>query len=57
MSGSIREGLSVIFRKILGEISRITKVRHFLIPKAITLLNPKILGSLFSTKNSLTLEV
>ena len=57
MSGSIREGLSVIFRKILGEISRITKVRHFLIPNAITLLNPKILGSLFSTKNSVTLKV
>ena len=52
MSGSTWEGLSVIFRKILGEILRITKV-----PNAITLLNLKFLGSLFSTKNSLTLEV
>ena len=57
MFGSTREGLSVIFRKIVGEILRITKVRHFLIPNAIILLNPKFLDSLFSTKNCLTLEV
>ena len=48
------KGLSIIFPKILVEIWRITKVRHFLIPNAIIFLNPKILGSLFSTKNSLT---
>ena len=35
----------------------ITKVRHFLVPLAVTYLNPKILGFLFSTKNSLTCEV
>ena len=39
--------LSIIFPKILDEIWRITKLRHFLIPLAITFLNPKILGSLF----------
>ena len=37
-----------------GEIWRITKVRHFLVSLSIAFLNPKILGSLFSTKNSLT---
>ena len=53
------KGLSIIFLKILDEIWRITKVvGHFLIPNAITFLNPKILGSLFfSTKNSLTWEI
>ena len=40
--------LSIIFPKILDEIWRITKLRHFLIPLAITFLNPKILGSFFS---------
>ena len=50
------KGLSIIFPKILDEIWRITKVRHFLIPLSITFLNPKILGFLFSTKNSLTWE-
>ena len=30
-------------------------MRHFLIPLAIKFLNPKILGSLFCTKNSLLL--
>ena len=49
------KGLSIIFAKILDEIQRITKMRHFLIPLAIKFLNPKILGSLFSTKNSLLL--
>ena len=48
------KGLSIIFPKIFVEISRITKVRHFLIPNTIIFLNPKGLGSLFSTKNSLT---
>ena len=48
------KGLSIIFPKILVEIWRITKVRHFLIPNAIIFLNTKVLGSLFSTKNSLT---
>ena len=42
------KGFSIIFPKILDAIWRITKVRHFLIPLAITFLNPKILGSLFS---------
>ena len=41
------KGLSIIFPKILDEIWRITKVKHFLILNAITFLNPKILGSLF----------
>ena len=36
---------------------RITNVRHFLIPNVITFLNPKILGSLFSTKSTLLWEV
>ena len=40
--------LSIIFPKILDEIWRITKLRHFLISLAITFLNPKILGSFFS---------
>ena len=44
------------FPKILDELTSITKVRIFLIPLAITFLNPKILGSLFSTKNSPTWE-
>ena len=48
------KGLSIIFPKILVEIWRITKVRHFLIPNAIIFLNTKVLGSLYSTKNSLT---
>ena len=47
----------MIFLKILDAISRITKVRHFLIPLSITFLNPKILGFFFPTKNSLTWEV
>ena len=51
------KGLIIIFPKILDEILCITKVRHFLIPLAITFLNPKILGCLFSTKNNLTWEV
>ena len=49
------KGLSIsIFPKILDAISRITKVRHFLIPLSITFLSPKILDFVFSTKNSLT---
>ena len=51
------KGFTVIFPKILDEIWRITKVRKYLVPLAITFLNPKILGSLFSTKNCLTYEV
>ena len=42
-----------MFWKILAEILLI-QVKNFLIPPAITFLNPKILGSLFSTKSSLT---
>ena len=42
------KGLSIIFPKILDEIWRITKVRHFLIPLSTTFLN--------SMKNSLTWE-
>ena len=50
------KGLSIIFLKILDEILPVTNVRHFLILN-VTFLNPKILGSLFSTKNSLTWDV
>ena len=45
---------SFIFPKILDAISPITKVDFFLIPLSVTFLNPKILGFLFCTKNSLT---
>ena len=48
------KGFSIIFLKLFGAIYQITKVRIFLIPLSITFLNPKILGFLFSTKNSLT---
>ena len=48
------KGLSIIFPKILEAICRITNVRHILIPLSIIFLNPKILGFLFFTKNSLT---
>ena len=48
------KGCSIIFSKILDAIYQITKVRIFLIPLSMTFLNPKILGFLFSTKNSLT---
>ena len=42
---------SIIFPKTVDEIGRITKVSHFVIvPNAITCLNPRTLGSLFSTK-------
>ena len=51
------KGLSIIFPKILDAIWRITKVRHFLITLSILFLNPKIVGFLFSHKNSLTWEV
>ena len=51
------KGLSIIFRKFLDEILRITKEIYFLILNAITFLYPKSLSSLFSTKNSLTWEV
>ena len=51
------KGLSIIFPKILDEFWPITKVKHFLILNVTTVLNPKILGSLFSEKNSLTWEV
>ena len=49
--------LSIIFREILDAIWRFMKVKHFLLPLSITFLNPKMLGFLFSTKNSLTWEV
>ena len=45
------EGFSVIFPKILGAIARFTKVRIFLIPLSIKILNPKILGFFFSYEN------
>ena len=48
------QGFSIIFPKILDAIWRITKERIFLIPRSITFLSPKILGFLFSTKNTLT---
>ena len=48
------KGFSIIFRKILDAIQRITKKKNFLIPLSITFFNPKILGFLFPTKNSLT---
>ena len=51
------KGLSIIFPKILDAIRRVTKVRHFLIPLSIAFFNSKILGFLFSTKNSLTWAV
>ena len=45
------EGLSVIFPKInYDAIKRVTKVRIFLVPLSITLLNSKILGFLFPRK-------
>ena len=44
------KGLSIIFPKILDEIWCITKVRHFLIPLAISFMNPKILDVLFLRK-------
>ena len=50
------KGFIIIFPNILDAIWRITKVRHFLIPLAITFVNPKIVGSLFSTKKNLTWE-
>ena len=50
-------GLSTFSPKILDAIWLNTKVRHFLIPFSITFLNPKILGFVFSQKNSLTWEI
>ena len=47
-------GFSIIFPKILDAISRFTKVTIFVFPLSVTFLNPKILGFLFSTKNSPT---
>ena len=38
--------LSIMFPKILDEVWRITKVRHFLIPLSTTFLNQKIEGFL-----------
>ena len=47
---------SIIFPKTVDEIGRITKVSHFVIvPNAITCLNPRTLGSLFSTKKQTNL--
>ena len=54
------KGFSVIFPKILAAIKHTRtarKVRIFLIPISFAFLHPKILGFLFSTKNSLTLGV
>ena len=48
------KGFTIIFPKILDAFKRITKVGIILIPLSITFLNSKILGFLFSTKNSLT---
>ena len=45
------EGFSVIFPKInYDAIKRVTKMRIFLVPLSITLLNSKILGFLFPRK-------
>ena len=44
------KGFSIICPKILDAIQRVTKVRIFLIPLSIILLNPKILGFLFLRK-------
>ena len=48
------KGFGSIFPKFLAAIYHITKERIFLIPLSITFLNLKILGFLFSSKNSLT---
>ena len=48
------KGSSIIFPTILEAICPTTKVRHFLIPLSIALLNPKIIGFPYSKKNSLT---
>ena len=45
----IYKGFRIIFPKILLAILGIRKVRIFLIPLSMTVLNPKILGFLFST--------
>ena len=47
-------GFSIIFPKILHAISRFTKVTIFLFPLSVIFLKAKILGFLFSTKNSPT---
>ena len=47
-------GFSNILPKILDAIQRSMKMKILLILLSITFLNPKILGFLFSAKNSLT---
>ena len=51
------KGLSIIFPQILDAIWHDTKEGHFLIPRSIAFFNSKILGFLFSTKNSITSAV
>ena len=48
------KGFSIIFPKILEAVQRIDGNENFLIPVSIIFSNPKVLGFLFSTKNSLT---
>jgi len=57
LSLRIYKVFSIIFPKIVDVIQRITKVRIFLIPLSVTFVNPKILGFLSCTKNSLTWAV
>ena len=51
------KGFSIILPRFLDAIQRIIKVRIFLILVSTTFLNPKVLGILFCTKNSLTWAV
>ena len=51
------KGFSIIVPKILDAIYHIMKVKNFFIPLSITFLNPKILGFLFPSKNSLACGV
>ena len=57
MSFRIYEGFSVIFPTKLLQFNVLRREMFFLIPLSITFFNLKILGFLFSTKNSLTLGV
>ena len=47
----------LFFRKFQRQFNALTEMRIFLIPLSIIFSNPKVLGFLFSTKNSLTQEV
>ena len=44
----------LLSRKFKRQFNALTKMRIFLIPLSIIFSNPKVLGFLFSTKNSLT---